>query len=113
MRLLKRKIQATEARLLARASQQKRTQPRRLNNSNHKTSSKSNRPNQILKHRKRTRILGRIALVTKNLVKNFGRAISNFSSSELAEPYVDRFRKSDHVELKGFEEFCLIQRDAI
>lgn len=113
MRLLKRKIEATTARLLTKSTLTKETQPSPQPELPQKKSLKTRNTKHIQKSKRRTRVLSKIALVTKNLVKNFGRAIANFAQSELAFPYLQNFIQSHPTDTNGFEDYCLFQRDNI
>jgi len=45
------------------------------------------------------------ARATKDLLKNYGKAICSFAISELAHPYLLPIVEKERVELKGFTEF--------
>ena len=52
-------------------------------------------------------------LANKNIVKNFGRAIANFASSDLAFPYLEPLLKEKNVNWKDFVHYALSMRDFI
>ena len=52
-------------------------------------------------------------LVSKNMIKNYGRAIANFASSSLAIPYMDNLTKGIKFDHASFMNFSLSLRDFI
>ncbi len=50
---------------------------------------------------------------TKNIVKNYGKAICSFACSELATPYLSPMLKEQGVQLKKFIEFIMKAKDGI
>jgi hypothetical protein len=114
MRFLKRKINATLARI---ASKQEKPI---VNNNLSKWSTKKSlitEEESVLRKPIQKRLsknaLRKISLVNKNVVKNYGRAIANFASSEVALPYLDRYEEISKIDRKVFNEYCLSKRDYI
>jgi hypothetical protein len=52
-------------------------------------------------------------LANKNIIKNFGRAIANFASSELATPYLEEFTELKKDLYKGFINYAMNMRNFI
>lgn len=52
-------------------------------------------------------------LANKNIIKNFGRAIANFASSNLAIPYLEDMKELKKDNLKGFINYALEMRGFI
>ena len=50
---------------------------------------------------------------TKNIVINFARAISSFSTSKLAAPYLEPLAEQNNIDLKNFKEFVMGFKDTI
>ncbi len=52
-------------------------------------------------------------LATKNIIKNYGRAIANFALSDLFLPYVEEDRLKSQIDWDQFLDFAKTARDAI
>jgi hypothetical protein len=52
-------------------------------------------------------------LANKNIIKNFGRAIANFASSNLSLPYLDDIKELKKEHYKGFINYALEMRGFI
>jgi len=68
--------------------------------------------------RKRNRIPGTLytplsSLATKNIVKNYGRAICNFAASPLAVPYLLDLTAKENVRLEDFVKYVLSVKSSI
>jgi len=50
---------------------------------------------------------------SKNIVKNFGKAMCSFASSELSLPYLNRINVNWDVNLENFQEYIQKKRDLI
>jgi len=50
---------------------------------------------------------------TKNIVKNYGKAICSFACSDLASPYLSPMLREHGVQLKKFIEFIMKAKDGI
>ena len=50
---------------------------------------------------------------SKNIVKNYGRALTNFALSKTAIPYLLPFLQKEKIELKEFREFISSRKDKI
>lgn len=108
MRFLKKKIACANA--LHQASRGRETQLANLSLSDDSQTNnkpkKSKRPQQ--KHLKSTE-----AKETKNIVKNYGKAICKFSTSSLALPYLKGLIQNEGVESSGFVNFVNSVKDQI
>ena len=69
--------------------------------------------NEVFKDENRKTKARREKLANKNIVKNFGRAIANFASSDLAFPYLEPLLKEKNVNWKDFVHYALSMRDFI
>jgi len=49
----------------------------------------------------------------KNIAKNYGRAISNFATSEIAKPYLEPLLRKQSIEMKEFLEFMRVNKRTI
>jgi hypothetical protein len=114
MRLLKRKIEACSAKLLLKSQTTLKSNdlPPSKPTSQIKPEPLSARP-KITKMKSKAKSMRRMALVTKNLVKNFGRAIANFAASSLAMPYIPESTFKSEEERDRFIDYCLAKRDEI
>lgn len=111
MRFLKQKVAATQARLA------------RLEKSNKETIEKPVKievvpkpvplKKSITKKPKAKANSRKMSLVTKNIIKNYGRAIANFASSDLSLPYIESYCKKHPLDVEKFIDYCLIVRDQI
>lgn len=52
-------------------------------------------------------------LATKNMIKNYGRAISNFAASDLSVPYIEEDAKMMNINITSFKQYAYSLRDFI
>jgi hypothetical protein len=117
MRLLKKKIERVSRRMYQ-AEQVKSTQVKELHLRSESFVSKSvfSQPEERKNESKKTEPVGRSSrekLAMKNIIKNYGRAIANFSASKIAFPYLEKFLKERDVNWEGFIDYALTMRDFI
>jgi len=98
MRFLKKKIALSAASLKAKEALTKASSlfKRRSQGQRNKTQLNSSDPNS-----------------TKNIAKNFGKAICNFAYSELSLPYLTPLLKEKQIEQKDFRRFAVKAKDKI
>ena len=51
--------------------------------------------------------------VTKNIVTNYGKAISSFAISELATPYITPLLEKDMITIKAFQQYVADRKEEI
>jgi len=76
---------------------------------------KKKRPSQTIKGKKNSDlcVTPETSRATKNVVKNYGRAICNFSTSTLSLPYLTPFLQKEEVTREGFIVFVSTSKGAI
>jgi hypothetical protein len=108
MRFLKKKIaKANDVRIEAIKAAHKL---QKSASSDHTSSSPISSQSSPNSNKKRTRVQGyfftsEASRATKNIVKNYGKAICKFIASPLATPYLDAFLETENVSFRGFISF--------
>lgn len=70
-------------------------------------------PDRRKRKKKRKNPMRRKILATKNILKNFGRAIANFASSQIALPYIQNTEEWKAINQEDFNKYALGTRDYI
>lgn len=63
------------------------------------------------KKRKRLSKSRQMNLRTKNIVKNYGKAIASFSTSDIAVPYLEPLCKEEKVEVSAFVDYVVNRKE--